>query len=506
MRRRLLVQGGRGALVAVALAGAFWAAGCNPEAVSDQAPAAGPAGTRIQVAEVRRGNLAPRLLYSGNVQARQQVTVAPRTTGRIVALPVDVGSVVKAGDALVELDRATQAAQVAQAQGALEAAEARLRGLQAGPRAEQVAVAEANLRRAEARVAQLQAGPTSAQVAGSVANVRVAEQRMNVTEARYSALLGTRGSSLTEAQRDADLGVNWEQMKIAEANLAILNAGSTAEQIAEAQAGVDAAREQLSLAREPATQYDIRAAQATVVQARGALDVAQAQLAETTIRASFDGVVAQRLLVEGAMATTATPVLTLLSADLDLVVSVEEAGLAALQPGQEALVTASAYPGQEFRATVASVAPVVDSRSRSVQVKLAVADESGRLRDGMFAQAQLATGNREARLVVPGAAIGQGDEGRSFVLVVEGGKVRRQSVVLGGSDGQQVEVVSGLAEGQRVATSNILSLRDGEVVVVPAAAAGGSGARPEGQRPAGASPGGAAATEGRPQPSPQPAP
>ena len=499
-----MVRGGRGALVAVSLVGALFAAGCTPEVIPGQTQAAGPGGTRIQVAEVRRGSLAARVLYSGNVQARQQVTVAPRTAGRILSLPVDVGSVVKAGDALVELDRATQSAQVAQAQGALDAAEARLRSLEAGPRVEQVAIAEANLRRAEARLAQVRAGPTPTQVSGSEAGVRAAEQRMNATEARYTALLGSRGSSLTEAQRDADLGVNWEQMKIAEANLAILNAGSTAEQIAEALASVDAAREQLALAREPATEYDIRAARATALQTRAALDAAQAQLAETTIRAPFDGVVAQRLLVEGAMATTATPILTLISTDLDLVVSVEEAGLAALQSGQEALVTASAYPGREFKATVASVAPVVDSRSRSVQVKLTAADEGGRLRDGMFVQAQLDAGRREARLLVPGVAIGRGDEGGSFVLVVESGKVRRQPVSLGGSDGQQVEVVSGLAEGQRVATSNVLSLRDGDAVTAPAAAGGAQ--RGEGQRPAGGPPGGASATEGQRQPSPQPAP
>ncbi len=492
-----MVRGGRGALVAVSLVGALFAAGCTPEVIPGQTQAAGPGGTRIQVAEVRRGSLAARVLYSGNVQARQQVTVAPRTAGRILSLPVDVGSVVKAGDALVELDRATQSAQVAQAQGALDAAEARLRSLEAGPRVEQVAIAEA-------RLAQVRAGPTPTQVSGSEAGVRAAEQRMNATEARYTALLGSRGSSLTEAQRDADLGVNWEQMKIAEANLAILNAGSTAEQIAEALASVDAAREQLALAREPATEYDIRAARATALQTRAALDAAQAQLAETTIRAPFDGVVAQRLLVEGAMATTATPILTLISTDLDLVVSVEEAGLAALQSGQEALVTASAYPGREFKATVASVAPVVDSRSRSVQVKLTAADEGGRLRDGMFVQAQLDAGRREARLLVPGVAIGRGDEGGSFVLVVESGKVRRQPVSLGGSDGQQVEVVSGLAEGQRVATSNVLSLRDGDAVTAPAAAGGAQ--RGEGQRPAGGPPGGASATEGQRQPSPQPAP
>ncbi|MBI2912096.1 MAG: biotin/lipoyl-binding protein [Chloroflexi bacterium] len=296
MRRQTMVKGWTGALVTISFVGALFGSGCNQEAIPGQTPAGAPGGTRIQVAEVRRGSLAPRVLFSGNVQARQQVTVAPRAAGRIVSLPVDVGSVVRTGDALVELDRATQAAQLAQAQGALDAAEARLRSLEAGPRAEQVGVAEANLRRAEARLAQLQAGPTSTQVAGSEAGVRAAEQRMNVTQARYSALLGSRGSSLTEAQRDADLGVNWEQMKIAEANLAILNAGSTAEQIAEAQAAVDAAREQLALAREPATQYDIRAARASAAQAKAALDVAQAQLGETTIRAPFDGVVAQRLL------------------------------------------------------------------------------------------------------------------------------------------------------------------------------------------------------------------
>lgn len=281
-------------------------------------------------------------------------------------------------------------------------------------------------------------------------------------------------------------------MKIAEANLAVLKAGSTAEQVAEAQAAVDGAREQLALAREPATVYDLRAARATMAQARAALDVVQTQLAETVLRAPFDGVVAQRFLSEGAMATTTTPILALISSDLEAVVNVDEAGLASIAPGQEARVVASAYPEQEFKATVRSVAPTVDSRNRAVQVRLVASDESGRLRDGMFIQAQLDTGSREARLVVPGAAIGRAEDGGSFVFVVEAGAVRRQPVALGRSDGQQVEVVSGLAEGQRVAASSITGLRDGDRVAVPEVPPGGRGpgAGQPGQRPADGAPGG----------------
>ncbi|MBI3997771.1 MAG: efflux RND transporter periplasmic adaptor subunit [Armatimonadetes bacterium] len=431
---------------------------------------------------------------------------------------VDAGSGIRAGDVLVELDKAALKAQVAQAEAARAAAVARLAAMKAGPRAETVAAAEAaakaarqrladleadgrpeavaqaeaNLAAARARLAQLRAGATPEQLAAAEAQVRLANNQRYLALAQADALLGSRlPNTFTPDQKEAQAGVTWEQGKIAEANLAALKAGATAEQVAQAQAAVDAAEQQVALARtpyseatiqqareavaqaeaqaklaaSPYTEHDLAAAQAAVDQAGAAVGLARIQLSQATITAPFDGVVAQRLVAEGAMAGPTTPLLRLVSRDTQVVVSVEEARVGELQPGQSATIAVSAYPGRAFEATVASVAPGVDPKTRTVQVKLAPRDAEGKLREGMFAQVQLQLGGKENALLVPRAGLVQ-EGGAPVVFVVDGGTVRRRAVTTGLGDGKQVEVVAGLAEGEAVATSGLSAIEDGQEVIV----------------------------------------
>ena len=448
-------------LLGLILAGA----GCTPNVPSPTVALAAEAeATPVQAALVERGKLTGRLAYSGNVQARKQVTLVARNAGRVSKVHADAGDVVRAGDVLVELDQEILAAQVAQAEAGLAGARARLDALLAGPRPAQVAQAEANLRAAEAGLARLLAGPTAEQLALAEAQVRLAYNQRYVALTGADAAIGTT-ARYTEERKEFEGAAALEQVRTAEANLAVLKAGPTPEQVDQAQAAVDAAAQQLALARQPSTRYDIDAARAAVAQAQGALDLALAQLAEAIIRAPFDGIVAQRTTAPGALASAATPLVTLISADTEIALSIEEGTLVGLKNGQEAAFRVAAYPGQEFRGTVKSIAPSVDPKSRTAPVKLAPRDDQLRLRDGMLAQVQLET-VREGVLLVPAGAVNRSTDGSAYVFVVEEGRVRRQLVTTGGSDGRLTELVAGVAEGQQVVASYTPGLRDGDQVVV----------------------------------------
>lgn len=421
----------------------------------------------VQTAAVQRGGLSSELTYSGNVQARQRVSIVPKVSGRVTKMAVEQGSAVNQGDVLLEIEKDALAAQVAQAEAGLAAAQARLDGLRAGPRAEQIAQAEANLKAAQAQLDQLKAGPTAEQIQAAEAQVRLARNQLFATQTAADAALGSQlPNTFTQDQKEAQSGVAYEQIMIAEANLAQLKAGPTAEQLAQAEAAVAAAKAQLDLVRQPTTQYDLQAAQAGVAQAQAAVDLARLQLAEATVKAPFAGVVAQRLVSEGAMVGPTSPVLMLVSTDIEVVVNVDERALATVKTGQSATLTTSAYPGEEFAATVTAVAPTLDAQSRTVQARLTPQDQEGKLRDGMFAQVRL-TADAAVRdaLLVPKSAV-LDEQGETIVYVIADGKATRQTVTTGATDGQRIEVVDGLAEGQTVATSNITSLRDGVEVTV----------------------------------------
>src|SRR4029077_5871709 len=96
------------------------------------------------------------LNFAGPVQTKGEVAVVPRVIARIDQLDVDVGSRVRAGDPLIELDHTELDQQVLAAQAAQASAEANLAALQAGPKPEVLAAAQANFKAAQVRVQALE--------------------------------------------------------------------------------------------------------------------------------------------------------------------------------------------------------------------------------------------------------------------------------------------------------------------------------------------------------------
>src|SRR5262245_46532750 len=133
-------------LVGGALASMLLLAACG------QKPAAAPAAqpTPVPAAPVsadtaRRGDIQQTLAYSGDIRARQQVSVLPKASGRVEKMLVDVGSRVQAGDSLAVLDQDSVQISALQARAALASSQAKLASLQVGPRQEDVDAAAALL-------------------------------------------------------------------------------------------------------------------------------------------------------------------------------------------------------------------------------------------------------------------------------------------------------------------------------------------------------------------------
>jgi cobalt-zinc-cadmium efflux system membrane fusion protein len=124
-----------------------------------------------------------------------------------------------------------------------------------------------------------------------------------------------------------------------------------------------------------------------------------------------------------------------------------------------ATVTAKAFPGEVFPATVDFVAPSMDEKTRTLKVRIGVPNPKGRLRAGMFVNVELFLPSGPDALVVPRAAL-LSDEGRSFVFVRHHGDYWvRRPVEAGRASGDHVEIVKGLAGGETVATEGCFLLK-----------------------------------------------
>ena len=171
---------------------------------------------------------------------------------------------------------------------------------------------------------------------------------------------------------------------------------------------------------------------------------------ELTIRAPAAGVVVERNVVAGSAVEPGVRIVRLAALDrvwVEAEVYESDAPLAA--PGVEAELSVAALPGRTFAGRVASVLPALSEAARTLRVRLVLENPDRALRPGMWASVRL-RGATEERLVVPDAAVLHAGE-RSVVFVDEGeGRYRPRRVELGASSEGEVEVLGGLAEGERV--------------------------------------------------------
>jgi len=131
---------------------------------------------------------------------------------------------------------------------------------------------------------------------------------------------------------------------------------------------------------------------------------------------------------------------------------VYEEQIALLSPGMRVEIDVPSLPGRRFEGTLAWVYPSVSESTRTAQVRIELANEDLALRPDMFATVHLETVQSE-RLVVPLSAVLHAGE-RSFVFLDLGeGRLRPQLVEVGMRIGEEVEVLSGLEEGQSVVSS-----------------------------------------------------
>ena len=192
------------------------------------------------------------------------------------------------------------------------------------------------------------------------------------------------------------------------------------------------------------------------------------QLAYTEIRAPFDGLIVDRYIKFAQHVSVGDRLFRISDFDPLLCrIQVPERNLSQLRKGQRAYLTVGAWPGERFEAEVLRLSPVVDAATGTVRVTLEVAAK-GKLSPGMFASVYLETETRDGALVIPRAALALDSIGDT-VYVAGDGAAERREVTLGFREGDLVEIVDGVAEGELVVSVGQDGLSDGTPIQVLAA-------------------------------------
>lgn len=232
--------------------------------------------------------------------------------------------------------------------------------------------------------------------------------------------------------------------------------------------------------------------------ARARVASANARMGDRLIKAPFAGVLGLRQISAGTVLAPGDAIVTLddvSSIKLDL--AVPERDMGRVSVGQALVATSGAFPDAEFPGVVTTIDSRIDPLSRTATVRARLDNPEARLRPGMLLGVDLIALPRQA-VVVPEIAI-QARGTRQYVMVADAaGTARERTVSVGSRRGGMVEIVEGLAVGERVVTDGLVKLRDGARItqvdaegrpVAPGAAAvPAAGARPVAV-PSGAAPG-----------------
>jgi multidrug efflux pump subunit AcrA (membrane-fusion protein) len=406
------------ALILLLLAvGAFLAScgGSKANVRKEEATAAQPVVVEVTTAAAIKRDLPRFFEATGSLAGDEQTDVAPQTSGKVVAVGVDIGSPVRRGQMLVRLDdselklRVDQAtAQVEQAKAAVKQAEEKI-GLRPGQAFDPNRVAE---------------------VAAAKVAYELAEKNFRRAEKLIES--GDVSRSFYDQQR----------------------------------AQRDQTKEQYDVALAQARQNyaAVEVARTNVANAQAQLALARQNLSYAVIPAPIDGFVTERTADLGEYVSPQQKVVTIVRTNpLRIRIDIPEQAIPEVKVGQSISITTSAWPDRNFAGRVARIAPNVSATSRTLTVEAEIENSSGALKPGQFATVRILQERSAPAVLVPSRAV-VSEAGVSRVFVIKNGHAEQRLVQIGQTEGDLVEIKSGVAADELVATSSLEQLSDGMAV------------------------------------------
>ncbi|HEV8135812.1 MAG TPA: efflux RND transporter periplasmic adaptor subunit [Pyrinomonadaceae bacterium] len=403
------------ALLIVLLAvvvGVIESCGGSKANVRKEETTATPKVVDVTTAAAIRRDLPEFVEATGSLAGDEQTDVAPQTSGKVVEVGVDIGSAVRRGQMLVKLDDAELKLRVNQAQAQVEQAKAAVRqaeekiGLRSGQSFEPTRVAEV----AAAKVAYDLAEKNLKRAEKLIESGDVSRSFYDQQRAQRDQLKEQYDSAVAQARQ------NYAAVEVARTNVANAEA-------------------QLALARK--------------------------SLSYAVIPAPIDGFVSERTADLGEYVSPTQKVATIVRTNpLRVRIDIPEQAIPEVHVGQSVSATTSAWPDKSFSGHIARIAPSVTANSRTLTVEAEIDNSSGALKPGQFATVRILQPRPVPAVLVPAKAVTT-DAGVSRVFVIKDGHAEQRLVQLGVTEGDLIQLKSGVAADEKVATSNLEQLADG---------------------------------------------
>ncbi len=450
--------------------------------------------TQVGIVSASLGTIAETVDVTGPLVAQNDVTVSVKANGKLVAVLVREGDLVRQGQLLAQQDTVDLQNQLLVQRANLESAKTKLSQAEA-----QLRQSRTNLKLTDdqtlSAVRQAQAALDSAIQQQRITKIGAREQERKQAQETVLSAKADRDKARSDLKRYQDLyrqqAVSAQQLDQTQAaadsaearyNTAVQAQsltleGARPEEIRRAQLSVDQARQTLITAKANRSQVNLRqadianaqatvdAARAGIQQAQANVRIAQQAIADAEIRSPINGVVAERKAEPGQQLSTAKgDVLRLV--DLNSIyfdASLSETQYSRVQVGQPVAVNIYALPGKTFSGKVAKVFPVA-SASRSFTVRVQLINEGNVLRPQMFASSHITVQQKDNVVLIPREAALDVKDGKARVFVNANGTADERSVNVGISDLKHYEVVAGIRQGDPVVVTGASQIQKGDKI------------------------------------------
>ncbi|MEC1741788.1 efflux RND transporter periplasmic adaptor subunit [Schinkia azotoformans] len=407
----------------------------------------------VKTATAYEGFLNNGPIFTGTVQANEEVTVVPKLSGRIASIPVEVGMTVKKGDLLFSLEDQDLKNQSLQSEAALGVAKS---GIEAAKSSYKngVIAAENGLNQAASTVSQLKNSLEEINASEKKIAKNLADAQANLNRTKELFAAGAVSKSQLEQAETAFVTAE-SAMKSVE-----VSRKTTQDKLATAQVAYNNAKTQLQIAKE---NPQVTVSEEQLKQAEAAAQIVNHNLGEASIVSPIAGTISSVNSAVGEIVgpQTATVVVSDIS-NVRALVYVPAEKINTISVGDAVQVKIAAADTSSI-GKVSNVSPV-SVNGKGYPVEITVGNSELKLKPGMVSEVMFIDDQQSKGTIIPAKALVEKD-GKIFVYVVEDGHAKLTEVEVGQTTDSQVSVKSGLNANDKVVTTKVEVLEDGMNII-----------------------------------------
>ena len=373
-------------------------AGCGKDKKTEQTSAA----TNVTISEAKNSDIASTMSYTGEIKASSSASVSSKVSGTVKSINAEIGDYVNAGAVLMTLDASTYQLSYNQARAAYNSAVAAYNNVKNGSNAQ-------------------------------------SQVSMNQNLANAQSAYDTALDNYNRQKSLFDIGA---------VSQVALDAAKT--QLDNAKVALDTVKMSADLNQSVIAPQSEASAKAAVEQAKAAMDLAADSVANCIVKAPISGYIATKNTSVGQVASPGIEAFSIKDSEsVDVEINVTESVIGSIHVGTEAKINIKSAELENIKGTVSVAGEAKNDATGMFTVKVSIPNSDGKIKVGMLADVLITTERVEDVLTVPADSIMQTDD-ECYVYTANGEKAEKKVVETGVTDGESIEILSGLKLGDKV--------------------------------------------------------